>query len=349
MANYLAATIGADEPTDGLTDDQRKDVARNSRRGPDVDANGDASNTMSATVSFDGKVIQTERHTPKQGSSNPTSNRGPIILDRTYQSPISLDKAGPDDLVDLPGYGPVPLEVALSQGLTTRAQLEGRSGTAKPVASRNPTLPPADSLTPEEMVQVLKDAEEAEREATHEDLKLEDTGDAEVETTITEFAENVQPDIAEAAAAEFANTNELSQPFIETIAREMHSDPGTVTAKVNVMRSGLENQALRAVGETIGSPELAQAAVDWMYANKPQEMSNAIHQQITKRQTKGYRELAQGFLEGLDRTHPDAVLQATTPAGVTVRQDERGRIIVSKDGQSYQWASAVRNKIVTLS
>ncbi len=94
----------------------------------------------------------------------------------------------------------------------------------------------------------------------------------------------------------------------------------------------------------------AEDVYQWARENAPGELQKAMSRLGTMRQTGGFNDLAQRYVQNLDTINPAAILNADFGPGVTVKREAGGKLIVHTDrGDSYPWQSAIKAGIIKLS
>ncbi len=98
-------------------------------------------------------------------------------------------------------------------------------------------------------------------------------------------------------------------------------------ARAVMSESGIKSDDVVAYGQT----------------HQPDMLRRAMHRQATMRNTNGYAELRQSYIENLAKQEPSKALNADLGPGITQRQDQKCRVIVSIPGMGeMEWKQAIK-------
>lgn len=287
----------------------------------------------SAYVSFDdGEVFNDGHGIPPGPDYHPESGPFDGVYAKGYGHAISIHEASDDDVVVVPGVGPMSLASARANGWAPGVRQQG----SQP-ASEQPQLQVEPQPRPEAA-------------APHPDLVVEPTGDATTDENLAYLDEAVPVDTRVAVVEDIVSNGEVSAESLEAMARELGAPSEGVAESFTRMQAVLTRQADQAISEAVGINDAAvvAAAKEWMRATKPAETDAAIRRHLMQRQSSGYSSLAAEFMEGLDKIAPQYIpIGPVGDTGGSIERDYDGRYVVRMpDGRSYGWGSAVRAGLV---
>jgi hypothetical protein len=180
-------------------------------------------------------------------------------------------------------------------------------------------------------------------ESEHPDLKMEAV-DMETEQTFTTIVEATSPMSQIAAVHELATEGAISERRLGELASQMRMEPAQVQAMVDSMRPVFEAQAENAVASFGVDPA---EVFEWAQEVRPREYRDAVNRHLTMRNTQGYQQLAQHFVQHLDTINPNMILNAEVNGGKV--ESIGGRIIVTDAaGRRFTWSEALAAGVMEL-
>lgn len=174
---------------------------------------------------------------------------------------------------------------------------------------------------------------------------MEGLGDDALEASITEVASKASASDVVSVINAISKNEGIPEAAIGRIASQMGLEPGEAMARAETIRQAFETQALAAIGK---SGFDAQEVVAWAWANRPDLMQKAIYSHATERHTKGYGNVVKAYLGGLEKSNPQAILNAQLPQGMTARQMRDGSIMVSTPHGDFPWSALLRMGAVSV-
>lgn len=173
----------------------------------------------------------------------------------------------------------------------------------------------------------------------HPDLKAEPFTDNAVEQDFSSLVNNVGGFEQMEAVQQIVETGAVSDKTLGDIASQLGQEPGQVSERVSTIMAAAEKQA-RSVMSAGGLD--SDEVVAWAQQHAPDKLNRAMHKHATQRNTSGYTELRNGYLESLGELNPQAAMSADLGPGNTTYMD-KGRVIVRlANGQTMTWRSAIQ-------
>lgn len=174
---------------------------------------------------------------------------------------------------------------------------------------------------------------------------MEALGDKDAEASLTEVCNKASPVEVLGVVNTLAKGEGLSERLVGKIASQMGIEPGEAMERAETIHKAFIGQAM----DTIGKSGLdAQEVVDWAWENKPDLMKKAISRHAADRTTKGYGDVVEAYLDGIEKTSPQTILNAQLPPGCTARQGRDGTIIINTPQGDFSWKSLLRMGAVSV-
>ncbi|MBN9546960.1 MAG: hypothetical protein J0I19_15945 [Alphaproteobacteria bacterium] len=173
----------------------------------------------------------------------------------------------------------------------------------------------------------------------HPELKMEPFADNAVEQDFSSLVNNVGGFEQMEAVQQIVEAGSVSDKTLGDIASQLGQEPGQVSERVSTIMAAAEKQA-RSVMSAGGLD--SSEVVAWAKSHAPDKLNRAMHKHATQRNTSGYAELRNGYLENLGELNPQAAMSADLGPGNTTYLD-KGRVIVRlANGQTMTWRSAIQ-------
>jgi hypothetical protein len=250
------------------------------------------------------------------------------------EDPVTRSRVAPhevkdDTILHFPGKGSVTARDAKMLGWlapATRpfAETLGSQATQSAAAAQND----------------LQIQQQQPQEEEHPDLKAEALPDPGVEQVLTNIVINTGGMEQHTAIQELVNSGDVGERTLNTLATQLNIEPTALKEQFAPVMASFEKQARAVMSEGgVNSDDV----VAYGQQHQPDMLRRAMHKQATMRNTSGYAELRQSFIENLAKHNPSAALNADLGPGITQRQDQKGRVIVRfPDGSEVEWINAIR-------
>jgi hypothetical protein len=174
----------------------------------------------------------------------------------------------------------------------------------------------------------------------HPDLKTEAFADKAVEQDFSSLVDNVSGFEQMEAVRQIVEGGAISDKTLGDISSQLGQEPGHVQERVSTIMKAAETQARAVMGA--GGLDSSEV-VAWAQANAPDKLNRAMNRHATLRQTNGYREVRNSYLESLGEHSPQAALAADLGPGNTSYRDDKGRVIVRlANGHTMEWKHAIK-------
>lgn len=128
---------------------------------------------------------------------------------------------------------------------------------------------------------------------------------------------------------------------IGAVASNMGIEPGEAAETINTLRGQFESQAIEAVsGYGVNPFDI----FDWARDNMPQDLQRAINDHTHQRTVSGYKGIAQEYMLNLDKTDPNAIINADFGDGISARLSNGpgSTLVLSTPAGDVSWQTAVR-------
>lgn len=289
----------------------------------------DRSGTVRA-VWLDGQLVSTETSKALSTSHSDVVKAVDADAGVPYASavdPITRCRVPPhqvkdDTILSFPGRGEVTASTARMLGWLAPA--------ARPFAEAQPQQP----------VQGLQIQQEQPQDEIHPDLKTDALPDPGAEQVLTSVVNNTGGMEQHTAIQEIVNSGDVGERTLNTLATQLNIEPSALKEQFAPVMASFERQARAVMAEGgVNSDDV----VSYGQQHQPDMLRRAMHKQATMRNTSGYAELRQSYLETLADHRPSVALNADLGPGITQRQDQKGRIIVNIPGYGeMDWRTAIR-------
>lgn len=293
----------------------------------------DADTIRPAARSYDKSVRGTSDTSNK---SFPSSSKIVAAHDPITFEPVPFEYIKPDTVVTVDGIGQMAFE---------SARVNGWAG---PVGGGDQSSPfdlPSDN-------QAESPGGEEGDQDEHPELQSERMESEDAEASMDALASGVDLGTSMEALAELADGNaEVSERVLADAASQAGVEPQDISRHIETARAGFTQQAEAKIRSVIGSAFEAGAFWDWAWnASEATElMQKSISDQVTKGTTHAYGDLATEYVANLDRINPEAILSADFGEGLGAIQDEKGEVLITKDGRPIgSWETLYRTGFVNL-
>lgn len=169
---------------------------------------------------------------------------------------------------------------------------------------------------------------------------------ADIEQGITQVAQSASPEDVIGVISHYSTHGEVNEASLGRIASRMGIEPHEAHSRFESLRGAFEQQARAAFSSAGADPD---SVIAWAWEHNPKAMQEAIKTQATQRSTKGYKEIAKGYMADLDQLDPNSILSAQFPEGVTARRDRSGKVYLNIKGMEVGWKEAHRRGLVKVS
>lgn len=294
---------------------QSREAAQSMRENAASDNNG-----FARAVTENGQVVSTQssprvvRGSYAEVVNEATAAAGvPWIraLDPVNKCSQSPDQVTDDSIITLPTGQEVTLRDAKRYGLIASANRPFEEGQEQPKEEVHPDL----------AFDLLAD-EAADRDYS---ALVDSTGGIEQAQAIEQIVQN----------------GEIDGRTLGTLASQLRCEPEQLAARVAPVMKAFEEQARSVMSE--GGLD-SNAVVAWAQQNAPDKLKAAMNRQATMRQTAGYAELRQGYLENLGKHSPEVALKADLGPGITTfLHPTRGVMVrIPGFGDGMPWKAAIK-------
>ena len=182
--------------------------------------------------------------------------------------------------------------------------------------------------------------QEAPKAHEHPDLKVDLLANEAIDREYSTLVDNTGGVEQHAAIQQIVENGAIDERTLGTLATQLRCEPSQLSERIAPIMAEFEKQARDVMSE--GGLD-SNDVVAWAQKNQPNALNRAMNRQATQRQTAGYAELRDAYLEGLADHNPVAALSAELGSGITQRRDHKGRIIVRlADGAEMEWKTAFR-------
>lgn len=178
------------------------------------------------------------------------------------------------------------------------------------------------------------------QEEVHPDLQYDLLPDSALDKAYTSLLDNTAGMEQQAAIQQVIANGAIEPKTLGTLATQLQCEPEALEQHVNPIIAAFEQQARKVMAEGgLNSDDV----IAFAQQNCPDKLQQAMQRQAMMRQAGGYGEIRQMYLEGLAEYNPSLALNADLGAGITQRQDTKGRVIVRlPDGVEMEWRTAIR-------
>jgi len=189
--------------------------------------------------------------------------------------------------------------------------------------------------------QPFNEGQEQPKEEVHADLQFDLLADEAIDRDYSNLVDNTRGVEQHEAISQIVESGEITERTLGTLASQLGVEPQQLQGRIAPIMKGFEDQARSVMGE--GGFDSSDV-VAFAQQNCPDKLRLAMNKQATLRQTSGYAEIRQDYVESLGEHNPSAALNADLGNGITQYQDAKGQVMVRIPGMSEMlWKTAIKS------
>ena len=289
------------------------------------------------TVMQDGQVTRMETGKAQQTSSHAVANEATAAAGvpwlsaedpvyRCRQSPYEVTEAS---ILTFPGGGQCTLPQAKAAGLILPGwRLPGTY--PDQVLAQRSSRGEEGNITPMEVPQPKPEV--------HPDLKVDLLTDETADRDYSALVDGTSGADQLTAIQQIVDSGAMDERTLGNLASQLRCEPGQLKARMAPIMAAFEGQARSVLAE--GGLD-SDDVLAYAQKNCPDKLRQAMYRQGTLRQTSGYAEIRQSYLEGLADHNPGAALGADLGPGFSTYMHNGKVAVRAPDGSTMLWRSAI--------
>lgn len=295
-------------------------------------ATGSDRSGFQRAVTQDGSVVRIESGKAQQATSADVSNaanaaaRVPYVRaeDPVYRCAQSPDQVTDNSILTFPDGSQCTARDARNMGWLSSA----------PSTSAQPTPTNAAPTQP------FNEGQEPPTEEVHPDLQVNLLADEAIDRDYSDLVDNTGGIEQHNAIKQIVQNGAIDAGTMGTLASQLRVEPAQLAARVAPIMQAMETQAREVMSE--GGLDSSEV-VAYAQQHSPDKLRLAMNKQATMRQTSGYADIRQDFLESLGEANPERALTADLGPGITSYKDAKGKVMVRIPGMGDMlWKTAIK-------